>query len=278
MYEVAILGAGDLGSALARTLAAAGVVRRVTIVDDAAQAAAGKALDIRQSGPIESSDTVVDASADVDVVVSAALIVIADRFGEGEWARDAALQLVGRVASRSEAPILFAGARQHEVMALAIDELRLPVARLIGSAPVAASAIARTLAAESAAVSPDDVAVPVLGLPPSWVLAWGQATTAGAPLDGMAPHDAARIEQTLAARWPAGPYSLASAAAAVAHAALTASRRRFSCFAATPFGGIRPVVFAQQVRLDPGGIASVGLPDLTPRQRVSLEATVLARR
>ena len=278
MYEVAILGAGDLGGALARALATAGVVRRVTLVDDAHQVAAGKALDIRQSGPIESSDTVVDSSADLDVVGGAALIVLADRFGQGEWHGEAALQLVGRVASTSAAPIVFAGGRQHEVMARAVDELRLPAARLIGSAPVAASAIARVLAAEAAAVSPDDVAVPVLGLPPSWVLAWGQATAAGAPLDGMAPHEAARIEQTLAARWPAGPYSLASAAAAVTHAALTASRRRLSCLAATPFGGVRPVVFAQQVTLATGGIASVALPDLTPRQRVTLEATVLARR
>jgi malate/lactate dehydrogenase len=278
MYEVAILGAGDLGGALARALATAGMVRRVTIVDDADQVAAGKALDIRQSGPIESSDTVVDASADLDVVGGAALIVIADRFGQGEWSGDAALQLVGRVASRSAAPIVFAGARQHELMTLVVDELRLPVTRLVGSAPVAASAIARALAAESAAMSPVDVTVPVLGLPPAWVLAWGQATAAGAPLEGMAPHEAARIEQTLAVRWPAGPHALASAAAAVTHAALAASRRRFSCFAAAPFGGVRPVVFAQQVRLDPGGVASLSLPDLTPRQRVALEATVLARR
>lgn len=278
MYQVAILGAGDLGGALARALATAGLVGRVTLVDDAHQVAAGKALDIRQSGPIEASDTIVDAAAEVDAAGAADIVVLADRFGQGEWHGDAALQLVGRVASQSTAPIICAGARQHEVMALAIDELRLPIHRLIGSAPTAASAIARTLAADAAGVSPADVLVPVLGLPPGWVLAWGQATAAGAPLDGMAPHVAARIEQALAGAWPAGPYSLASAAAAVVHAALTASRRRLSCFAAAPFGGVRPVVFAQQVRLAPGGVASAALPDLTPRQRVTLEATVLARR
>lgn len=278
MYQVAIFGAGDLGGALARALAAAGLVGRVTLIDDAHQVAAGKALDIRQSGPIEASDTVVDAAADIDAAGAADVLVLADRFGHGEWNGDAALQLVGRVAARSAAPVIFAGARQHEVMALAVDELRLPIHRLIGSAPMAASAIARTLAADAAGVSPADVLVPVLGLPPGWVLAWGQATAAGAPLDGMAPHVAARIEQALAGGWPAGPYSLASAAAAVVHAALTASRRRLSCFVAAPFGGVRPVVFAQQVQLVPGGVASVALPDLTPRQRVALEATVLARR
>jgi malate dehydrogenase len=277
MYQVAIFGAGDLGGALARALATAGLAGRVTLIDDAHQVAAGKALDIRQSGPIEASDTIVDAAADVDAA-AADMLVLADRFGQGEWNGDAALQLVSRLAARCEAPIICAGARQHEVMALAVDELRLPIHRLIGSAPTAASAIARTLAAEAAGVSPADVLVPVLGLPPGWVLAWGQATAAGAPLDGMAPHVAAGIEQALAGAWPAGPYSLASAAAAVVHAALTASRRRLSCFVAAPFGGVRPVVFAQQVRLAPGGVAAVTLPDLTPRQRVTLEATVLARR
>jgi malate/lactate dehydrogenase len=277
MYQVAIFGAGDLGGALALALATAGLAGRVTLIDDAHPVAAGKALDIRQSGPIEASDTIVDAAADVDAAATD-MLVLADRFGQGEWNGDAALQLVSRLAARSEAPIICAGARQHEVMALAVDELRLPIHRLIGSAPTAASAIARTLAAEAAGVSPADVLVPVLGLPPGWVLAWGQATAAGAPLDGMAPHVAARIEHALAGAWPAGPYSLASAAAAVVHAALTASRRRLSCFVAAPFGGVRPVVFAQQVRLAPGGVAAVTLPDLTPRQRVTLEATVLARR
>lgn len=278
MYQVAIFGAGDLGGALARTLATAGLVGRVTLIDDAHRVAAGKALDIRQSGPIQASDTIVDAAVDVDAAGAADVIVLADRFGHGEWNGDAALQLVGRVAEPSAAPIICAGARQHELMALAVDELRVPIRRLIGSAPTAASAIARTLAAEAAGVSPADVLVPVLGLPPGWVLAWGQATAAGAPLDGIAPHVASRIEQALAGGWPAGPYTLASAAAAVVHAALTASRRRLSCFVAAPFGGVRPVVFAQQVQLAPGGVASVALPDLTPRQRVALEATVLARR
>jgi malate/lactate dehydrogenase len=278
MYKVAIFGAGDLGGALARALATAGVVGRVTLIDDAHQVAAGKALDIRQSGPIEASDTIVDAAADVDGADAADMLVLADRFGHGEWNGDAALQLVSRLAVQCEAPIICAGAGQHEVMALAVDELQVAVHRLIGSAPTAASAIARTLAADAAGVSPTDVLVPVLGLPPGWVLAWGQATAAGAPLDGMAPHVAARIEQALAGAWPAGPYSLASAAAAVVHAALMASRRRLSCFVAAPFGGVRPVVFAQQVRLAPGGVAAVTIPDLTPRQRVTLEATVLARR
>jgi malate dehydrogenase len=278
MREVAIFGAGDLGGALARSLACRGLVRRVVLVDEARQVAAGKALDIRQSGPIEGSDTVVEGTDDPSRAAGAGLVVIADEFGRGEWAGDGALQLVGRLAAHSAAPIVFAGARQHDVMALAADEMKIAASRLVGSAPTAASAIARALAADAVGTSPVDIGVPVLGLPPNWVLAWGQATSAGAPLDGMAPHQAARVEQLLASRWPPGPYALAAAAAAVVHAALTASRRRLACFVAAPFGGVRPVVFGQLVQLAPTGIATVTMPDLTPRQRVALEATVLARR
>ena len=54
MHTVAILGAGDLGGALARTLASSDAVSRIVLVDDARTVAAGKALDIRQAGPIES--------------------------------------------------------------------------------------------------------------------------------------------------------------------------------------------------------------------------------
>jgi hypothetical protein len=58
---------------------------------------------------------------------------------------------------------------------------------------------------------------------------------------------------------------------------LTWSRRRYCCFAATPFGGVRPVVFAVPVTLSPSGIAAIALPELSPRQRVALESSVLAR-
>ena len=45
MATAAILGAGEIGGALARQLAAIDVVSRIVIVDDLAGVAAGKALD-----------------------------------------------------------------------------------------------------------------------------------------------------------------------------------------------------------------------------------------
>ena len=65
MHTVAILGAGDLGGALARTLASGDAVSRIVLIDDARTVAAGKALDIRQTGPIESYDTAIDGTDDL---------------------------------------------------------------------------------------------------------------------------------------------------------------------------------------------------------------------
>jgi malate dehydrogenase len=276
MHTVAILGAGDLGGALARTLASSDAVSRIVLVDEARTVAAGKALDIRQTGPIESYDTAVEGTDDLNQASAADVVVFADRHGQPELSGEAGLALVDRVARMTRAPLVFAGASHHVLMTLAIKELKLPAPRLVGSAPVAAAAAARAMMAPALDASPVDVAIPVLGLPPIWVLAWDRAGSAGAPVD-MPPHAAARVEQALAASWPPGAYSLASAAAAVVRAILTGSRRRYCCFQATPFGSIQPVVFAAPVTLGPCGIATVAVPELTPRQRVGLESTVLAR-
>jgi malate dehydrogenase len=276
MHTVAILGAGELGGALARTLAGGDTVSRIVLVDEAGNVAAGKALDIRQTGPVESYDTAIDGTDDIHQAAGADLVVMADRHGQAALSGEAALALVERVARLSPAaPMVFAGVGDHALMTLAIKELKLSTMRLIGSAPVAVAAAACALSAPALDASPVDIAIPVLGIPPAWVLSWDGARVAGAPVE-MPAHAAARVEQTLAASRP-GAYSLASAAAAVIRAVLTSSRRRFCCFQATPFGGIHPVVFAAPVRLGPQGITSVAVPELTPRQRVALESTVLAR-
>ncbi len=77
MSTVAILGAGEIGAACAYALAAADRVRRVVLIDDVA--AAGKALDIQQSGPIDLFHTTLDGTADLAAVIRADVCVIADR-------------------------------------------------------------------------------------------------------------------------------------------------------------------------------------------------------
>src|SRR5690242_10333046 len=96
MQDVAIVGAGELGGMLARRLAVRDIVRNVRLVDDSGSVAAGKALDIVQSAPIEPFATGVTGSADLGSTSGASLVVLADGSG-GEWSGDEGLLLLKRL-------------------------------------------------------------------------------------------------------------------------------------------------------------------------------------
>lgn len=272
MRTIAIVGAGDLGGATARALAGAECARHVVLVDEAERVAAGKALDIRQSGPIDGFDTAVDGAATVDAAAGAAVVVLADGYGHGEWQGDAGLQIVRRIQSIAPgAVIVCAGAAPREMMTLAVREHDLPASRIVGSAPLAAASAARALAALELDASAADVALSLVGAPPSWAIAWSQATLAGAPLDPRLTAPAVmRIERRLAASWPHGPYALASAAAAVVVAIGARSRRQLPCFTVRRSAG-RHVVVALPVTLGAQGVTGVHEPQLSPRERVAYD-------
>ena len=126
MQTVAILGAGELGGAVGRALACRDLVSRIVFIDKSAAVAAGKALDIRQSGPVEGFDTRLDGTDDLTSVIGASVVVLADEHEAGDWTGEAALQLLGRVhAYNPRALIVAAGARQRDVLRLAVTELGL---------------------------------------------------------------------------------------------------------------------------------------------------------
>jgi malate/lactate dehydrogenase len=79
MRFVAIVGAGELGASIARTLANRGRIAEIRLIDEASDVARGKALDIQQAAPIENSPTRVIASSDVTAAVGAAAVLLADR-------------------------------------------------------------------------------------------------------------------------------------------------------------------------------------------------------
>src|SRR5574341_2537612 len=154
MRSVAILGAGEIGGAVARALAEREVARTICLVDAAAQVASGKALDIAQSGPVDGWDTRLTSTFDTGAVASADVVVVADRHGpDGEWTGEPALEMLRRHLGAISCPIVFAGPRQHTLMALATGELGLSRTRLVGTAPEALTAAARALAALAAGTS-----------------------------------------------------------------------------------------------------------------------------
>ncbi len=280
MARVAVLGAGELGGALAHKLAARDRVGSVCLIDPARGVAAGKALDIRQSGPIERFGTRLSAGT-VDAVVGAGVVVVADPAGpRDEGGRSASgPALVERIAGLTgDAPIVCAAADGGELIARAVRELRIARHRIMGSAPEALAAGLRALIALEADISPAQVAVQVLGmLPEHPVVAWSGATVGGGPLeDRLSPSALARVRRRVERLWPPGPYALASAAARVVEAlAGGGSRRVFTCCVAD---GSRRLASAPAVpvTLGAGGVDAVVAPALSPSERVQLDNALAA--
>ncbi len=271
MSFVAIIGSGALGGAVAHTLAVRDRIREVRLIDSEERVAQGKALDIRQSSPIDQFATVVVGSGALAAAAGATAIVIADSAsGSDEVAGEAGLTLLRRLAAmESKAPIVLAGGSQRELIARGVGELHIAAARLIGSAPVALESALRALAALSIDSSGVPIGVNVVGVPPdNAVIAWEEASVAGQPLTShVAPHVLAGLNARLPGLWPPGTTSLGAAAAAIVEAIAVGSRRRFSCF--VHVGNRR--VAAMPVELGEDGVRRVIEPVLTRQERTRLE-------
>ena len=268
---IAIIGAGSLGGTLAQTLAVGERVREIRLIDSEERIAAGKALDIRQSSPVDGFATVVGSTGSLAGVAGAAAIVLADAAsGSGEYVGEEGLALLRRVnAVEAAAPIVCAGALQRELIARAISELHIAPARIAGSAPLALESALRALAGLALDASGVPVALSVVGVPPRHaVVAWEEASIAGQPLAAHLPaHAIAALNSRIPGLWPPGFYSLGSAAARVIEAIVTGSRQRYSCFV----GVARGKVAAMPVELGPDGVRRVIEPVLTTQERTRLE-------
>ncbi|MCC7416554.1 MAG: hypothetical protein IT176_05375 [Acidobacteria bacterium] len=275
MSDVAIIGADDLGGAIAHLLAGRNLVRAIRLADDRGRVAAGKALDIVQAGAIEAHATRIDASADPLEVTGARIVVVAGGAGRGEWQGDEGLRLIRAVLQRTANPIvLCAGASHRELVERGCRELRVPRARLIGSAPHALTAAARALVALETDSSPRDVGLTLLGVPPGGiVIPWTDATIGGFnAVRVVGEPQRRRIASRLPALWPPGAYALAAAAVDAVAALVGRSRATLSCFVGPDLAsGARTRAAALPVRLGLEGIERVAVPELSALERVALE-------
>src|SRR5262245_13280935 len=113
MLRAAIFGAGPIGAAIAQRLAERSRIREVLLIDDNRSVAEGKALDLRQSGPIDRSSVALSASADSLAAIGADVIVLADDTVNGAWERERGLVLVERLRKAgADSPLVFAGPAQ----------------------------------------------------------------------------------------------------------------------------------------------------------------------
>lgn len=278
MTTVAIVGAGEIGGAAAQALGSRHRVRRVLLVDVAAEAAAGKALDIQQSGAIEGSDTTFVGTGDESRIAGCGACIVADRFGGGEWRGDDALAMLARVARHlGEAPFVFAGVSQHDLLSRAALEEPISRDRLIGSSTDALVSALTAIVSMEAGCSPREIKLTVLGVPPAgFVVPWGEASIGGyAMARVLRQAQMARIDARVARLWPPGPYALGAAAARVAGAVLSDSLEWFSVL--TQLGGefgVKDRVGAVPARLGARGIVGTRVPELDRREQVRVQVAL----
>lgn len=250
MPFVAILGAGPLGGALAYALASRGRFDEVRLIDPEKTLAAGKALDILQSGPVDGYSTRVTGSASLDAAIGAWVLVLADPVTP-----DPLVHLKELHARSPGAVIVCADAGHHLVVARAVATGAVPPDRLVGSAPTAAAAAARALVALDADVSPSAVQAGIAaGEARPCVVDWARTTVDGMPAELACNREQqSRIDARLAGLWPLGAYTLGAAGARVAEAAWFGTRQSFPCWWVTDGGTRPPAVHA--LRFAPGGRA-----------------------
>jgi malate dehydrogenase len=280
MTSVAIIGAGAVGGAVAQALAARDAVRRVLIVDAAAGVAAGKALDLLQSGAVTGSHVRLEGTDDLSRAAGSAVCVIADRHGppEAEWAGDDGLALLRRLMQWTEqTPLVFAGASQSSLMLTARREHHVRRAALVGSAPEAYASAMRAMVALEAGCSPAEVSLAVLGLPPrGLVVPWSEAAIGGFALERrLTPVAITRLEARAPRLWPPGPFALGGAAARAVEAIVTASRQSLSILTVLDGEyGVRDRLGSMPALLDAAGVAGVRVPVLSTRERVLVETAL----
>lgn len=279
MLDVAILGAGDLGGALAHLLASRNSVRVIRLIDDHARIAEGKALDIAQTAPLNGFGGQVTGSGDFAQAAGADAVIIADRAGGPEWQGDDGVMLLARLHRFAPgAVIICAGYSQRGLVESGVRDQQVDRYRLFGSAPEALVSGARALVALTLDGSVRDVAVTVLGIPPNQlVIPWGEVSVAGFAVTQLLEEPARRqLHQRIIGLWPPGPYALASAAAKAVEAMDGRTRAVLSCFVAPDdSAGRKTRTAALPVRLGSNGIQRVVLPELAVVDRVALDNAIL---
>jgi malate dehydrogenase len=277
MSGVAILGAGELGGAIAHALAGRGWVREITLVDDAADVATGKALDILQTGPIDRLDVRVGAAGDLLSAAGASVIVLADAVGSGEWRDDRGLALVDRlVRAGTAAAFVFAGPNQTTLMRAAARELGVAADRMVGTAPAAVVSTVRALVGLETGGAGAGVSVTVGGRPPTFVVAWSSATTSGSLVTDRVPaHRLLAVGQSLKRFWPPSARAIAAPTTRVIEAFVRGSRDLHQALTILDGDfGSRGGVAMMPLSIGPGRVLARVMPSLSPQERTEIENTI----
>ena len=281
MRTIAILGGGALAATLARRVAEAELARCVVMVDPDEGRARGKALDIAQSGPVEGFDARVEATATLEAVVEPEVVVVADPDDLADavlLSTRGAERVAGWLPAVRKATLLVAGPHPSPLVEAAVAK-GFPRGRVLGSAPVAAAAALRRRLSVELQVEPREIAVTVLGLPPSQlVVPQAAVTVGGVPVEKVSASAFRRALGSLSGR-AAGPVALAAAALRVLRA-LDGSRATMLPVVAQLDGeyGHRRVALAVPARLRSGRLEAIVEVALDPVDRVAFDNAADRRR
>ena len=170
--HVAVIGAGQVGATAAHLLALKRLAD-LTLIDVVDGLAQGKALDMRQSAPIEQFDGTIRGTTDLGAVAGARVVVITAGLArkpgmsrEDLLAANATIigPIAEQVARHAPEAVLIVVTNPLDIMvALALKRTGFPRSRVMGMAGVLDSARLRAFIAERASVSPSDVEAMVLG-------------------------------------------------------------------------------------------------------------------
>jgi malate dehydrogenase len=297
--KIGVVGAGHVGATSAQKIAERGL-GEVVLVDTAEGLAAGLALDIAESGPIDRFGVRVYGTTDIEALADAGLVVVTAGIARkpGMSRDDLLATNAGIVRSVSEdvrrvAPqaILIVVTNPLDAMAcVALHTTRFSPERVVGMAGTLDTARFRYFIAEALDVAPEDVTAFVLGGHGDAMVPLPRySSVAGIPIAELL--DEATIQQLVQRTRGGGAeivghlktgsaYYAPAAAVAEMAAAIVQDRKRILPCAAWLTGqyGIHDLYVGVPVKLGARGVESIIEIGLTPDESSALDASAQAVR
>jgi len=291
--HVSVVGAGQVGATTAHLLALKGLAR-VTLIDIVEGLAQGKALDMRQSAPVEGFPGEVVGTTDYEAMRDSQVVVItAGLARKPGMTREALLSananIVGPIAERvaavaPEAIILVVTNPLDVMVALSLQRSGFPPARVMGMAGVLDSARLRAFVAQRLRVPPTAVQAMVLGSHGDLMVPLrGSITVEGTPLADLLP--AGDIDQLVQRTKDGGAeivkllkqgsafYAPASGVVQMVRAILDDTHETLPvCAWLNGEYGLRDVCLGVPVQLGAAGIERIVEWDLQEEERAALTA------
>ena len=302
--KIALIGAGNIGGTLAH-LVGLKELGDVVLFDVFGGVAAGKALDLEQSGPVEGFDAVMTGGSDYAAIAGADVVIVTAGFPRqpGMSRDDLVAKNAGVIASVAEgikthcpgAFVIVITNPLDAMVGIMQQKSGLPHARVVGMAGVLDSARFRLFLAREFNVSVEDVTAFVLGgHGDSMVPLVRYSTVAGIPVPDLIKMGWTTKEKidAIVTRTANGGgeivkllekgsafYAPASSAIAMAESYLRDKKRVLPC-AAWLDGqyGVKGLYVGVPVVIGAGGVERVVEIELNPEERAAFEKSCAAVR